>query len=155
MVNRVKLMMCMALAALLCLGATAPLAGAQFQTGDPAVDAGDIPTPSPTATVAPTATPDNGGLAPDDGNGDDEPSDDGNDGNNGGLGGEGDKGDKGNPGGIAGTQNGDALPLRDSQGGSLPFTGLDLVLIVLLGLGLLAAGSALRLGDRFRAARRS
>lgn len=173
MARRMILAACAALVALVCAGASAPTAGAQFQTGaDPAVDAGDIPpTPSPQPTAAPTAspTPDDGGLAPredggknanggqnDDNGGPGGKKDNGGrkgaDGGGGGGGG-GNRGDV--SGGVAGNENGDALPLRESQGGSLPFTGLDLALIVLLGLGLLAAGTMLRLGDRFRAARRS
>jgi hypothetical protein len=61
----------------------------------------------------------------------------------------------GTPGGAAGAQErGSALPLRDATGDGLPFTGFDLALVALLGVTLLAAGAALRLAVRTRAAAR-
>ena len=54
-------------------------------------------------------------------------------------------------GGVGGSE----LPLRDAEGGSLPFTGLDLTLLVLLGVMLAGGGFAIRAGQRSAAARRS
>jgi hypothetical protein len=51
-------------------------------------------------------------------------------------------------------EGGGGVPLRDAEGGSLPFTGLDLTAVVLLGLLLAGTGFALRAGQR-AAARRS
>ena len=49
----------------------------------------------------------------------------------------------------AGARGGDGvLPLGDAQGGRLPFTGLDVGLIALLGVMLLVAGSAARVVAR-------
>lgn len=141
--------MIVALAAMVVCAPATP-AAAQFQNpNQPAVDAGDIPqTQGPSGTV----TPDDGGIAPDNDSGtDDRDLDD--EGGNAGAGGSGD----GDPGGVAGSEgaleNGAALPLADAEGGSLPFTGFDLALVVMLGLMLLAAGAAVRLGLRARTSR--
>ena len=47
-------------------------------------------------------------------------------------------------------QAGDVLPLTKPRGGKLPFTGLDLMLVVFLGVLLVVAGLALRLVRRRR-----
>jgi hypothetical protein len=47
-------------------------------------------------------------------------------------------------------QRGAALPLQRSRGGSLPFTGFDLTLLSLLGVGILAVGCTGRLVLRSR-----
>jgi hypothetical protein len=53
--------------------------------------------------------------------------------------------------GLAGAQQGGGgdVAAADS-GGSLPFTGLQLVLVAAAGVGLLGAGVAVRRGSRFR-----
>ena len=58
-------------------------------------------------------------------------------------------------GGVGGAVAGNELPLRDAEGGSLPFTGLDTTLMILLGLMLAGAGFAIRAAQRATAARRA
>ena len=53
-------------------------------------------------------------------------------------------------GGGAGGAKDPALPLTSAQGGRLPFTGLDLLLVACLGLALLAAGCAIRFAASVR-----
>ena len=45
-------------------------------------------------------------------------------------------------------ESGSGLPLEDSRGGSLPFTGLDLTLLVLIGALLVVAGCLAALAER-------
>lgn len=98
---------------------------------------GTQPTPSPTPS----------GSGGEQSRPDDDSDDD--DGGNGGANGDRDDGDGG--GRDAGTDRevgANGLPLRDARGGSLPFTGLDLSLIVLAGLALTAGGFAIRAVQR-------
>jgi hypothetical protein len=61
-------------------------------------------------------------------------------------------GSAGSGGVAADEERGSALPLRAPAGDGLPFTGFDLALVALAGVVLLAAGAALRLAARSRAA---
>lgn len=54
------------------------------------------------------------------------------------------------PGGGGPAVAGDVVPLTDSKGGRLPFTGLDLLTVALLGCALIALGSLLALATRRR-----
>ena len=105
---------------------------AQDQYGQPP-GSGDA---QPTATAAPQS----GGEQSRPGGGDDDDS-------------SGPSRGDGSPGGReqgAGNPAGTALPLQDAKGGKLPFTGLDLLALVLLGALLVAAGSALAVVARRR-----
>ena len=95
----------------------------------------------------PTPTPTPGGTGQEQENEDDDESgDDAEDGGAGpgGDGGNGPGGASNDPGDVTATD----LPLRDAEGGSLPFTGLDLSLVVLLGLLAVGAGFAIRAVQR-------
>lgn len=124
-----------------------------------AVDQYGTPTPTPaaTATVAPAAVPGPTGTSGrasgtgtnagpgfehpggGRGNGSEDPA------SGGGAGSE----DPGVAGDVVGGGSG-VLPLADSQGGSLPFTGLDLVVLVYIGVLLLVAGFIAKLIERRR-----
>lgn len=123
------------------------VAGAQFDPQPPEDQYGQPPGTQPTPTPTPTPPP-NGGPGEDE-----EPAGEGEE-QGGGGGNRGDDG-KAGPGGGAGpdTSERGGLPLREAEGGSLPFTGLDLTLLVLIGLLLAGAGFALRAAQRTAAAR--
>lgn len=92
----------------------------------------------PAAQPTPTPTPSGSGGEQ---SNDDDPSEDG----DGGAGPRGDGGNRpdtvsGDPRAVSDT----GLPLRDAESGSLPFTGLDLSLVVLAGLLAVGGGFALR-----------
>ena len=143
MIRGSRLTAALVAALLLALGAGAVSASAQFTNYQAAQDdqygqpPGSQPTPPPNPTDKPNGRPD------DPGNGNGREQGRGNDDDDAGVGGA---GDGRNGGGVGGNQ--DTLPLRAAQGGSLPFTGLDLSLIVLLGLVLTAGGVAGRAAPR-------
>jgi hypothetical protein len=105
------------------------------------------PTPAPEQTPVPDGSkaPDQGGQAPTSGSGDD----------GGGPGvdvrGERESGTVGGS-GESGASGDAALPLADSRGSELPFTGFDVAALVFLALALLAAGTLIRALARRRAA---
>ena len=97
----------------------------------------------------PTPTPTPSGTGSEQENPDGDDGDDGDEGGDGepvpgGDGGSGPGGAENTPGGVTATD----LPLRDAEGGSLPFTGVDLSLIVLLGLLAVGGGFAIRAVQR-------
>jgi hypothetical protein len=54
---------------------------------------------------------------------------------------------------TGGGEHGGTLPLAKAQGGRLPFTGFDLMLVAFLGVMLLGAGFAVRAATRVRGRR--
>lgn len=57
------------------------------------------------------------------------------------------------PGGGVRSARGGALPLAQAEGGRLPFTGLDLLMVATLGALLMAAGFGVRIVSRARVRR--